>query len=322
MSARNEAMNRRSFTKKATATTAVAMLALTVSAPANAGLGDFFKEVVRRPVAVIKEPIKKTYDTVREPVEQVLEKTTGRRAEELIDSKKEKLERAVEKFRDDPIGYVVDLPGSVLADVCGAPALAYERTLRNQAGGRWKRLPQHLIDALRPKYDVNLDNVRYAERIKTANGDAQTYGNLIYFPTAVDLTDRSQLHWMLHELEHTVQYAHGGQKAEKVCEYQAKAIGKGFNHDAIDWERAADRKADFLLDFAYNVMIGGQDAARATRVANPGVLQRTVEPSPQPMLGTRCKTRRGIKRGYSMPIGSECFFDTRHGRRILGHIVR
>jgi len=130
----------------------------------------------------------------------------------------------------------------------------YEGHLHGQAAGRWKALPPQLIEAVQAAYSVDLNSVLYAEGMRTSNGDAQTFGRFIYFPTNIDLTDRNSLLWMLHELEHVVQYAGRKDRAAALCEYIAKSVGSGFQHDKIDWERAADAKADALIDRAYQIM--------------------------------------------------------------------
>jgi hypothetical protein len=69
---------------------------------------------------------------------------------------------------------------------------------------------------------------------------------------------------MLHELEHTVQFAGASYgQAGKLCEYAAKGIGT-LSYNQIDMERAADRKADSLIDTAYWVMNNGLPEGVAT----------------------------------------------------------
>jgi hypothetical protein len=180
-----------------------------------------------------------------DPVKQL----TGKNLTNLLKDKADKAARATEKFIDDPVGYAFSLPKSVLADICSAPIQYYEGTLAGQASGRWRNLPPLLIQVVQPYYVNDLSGVRYAEGIRTSNGEAQTFGKLLYFPRNLNLMSAQDMYWMLHELEHTSQYA-GSNEATKLCEYMAKSIGSGLQHDDIDWERAADRKADHVIDVA------------------------------------------------------------------------
>lgn len=183
---------------------------------------------------------------------------TGRTLKEHVERKIEKGRVAARKFVRDPAGYLTDLPGDLINDICSAPMQQYEGTLRGQARTRWKPLPRHFVAALQSEYSVDLTSIRYAENIRTSNGQAQTFGRYIYFPVRIELRDRDDLFWMLHELEHSVQFAgaRGGQSG-KLCEYAMKSVGAGFEHDRIDMERAADRKADYLVEYAWRVMDRG-----------------------------------------------------------------
>jgi len=188
---------------------------------------------------------------------------TGRTVKQHVERSGKKLERSAKKFADDPVDYILSRPESLLADLCAAVPRTYEGTLRGQVG-RWKELPPELIDAVQSQYAVNLRGIRYAENIRTSNGAAQCFGSSIYFPTRIDLRNRGDLFWMLHELEHSVQFQRSSYgKSGKLCEYMMKAAGSGFDHDSIDMERAADRKAEYLIDYANWVMSGGAIQQRA-----------------------------------------------------------
>lgn len=195
---------------------------------------------------------------------------TGRTVKQDVEHRIKKAGVAAHKFLNNPIKYLANLPASLVADLCSAPIQYYEGALRAQAGNGWKALPPILVTALQPYYSSNLEVVRYAEGIATADGSAQTFGRYIYFPTSVGLKDRSDLWRMLHELEHTTQFANATNgQAGKLCEYAAKAVGSGLDHDAIDMEQAADRKADYLLDYALYVMYNGlPPGATATNYAS------------------------------------------------------
>jgi hypothetical protein len=177
---------------------------------------------------------------------------TGKR----VDQHAQDFTNSMDKLRRRPLKYPVERMGEIVMDVCSSPLRAYEGGLRAQVRG-WRQLPPRLINALARHYpQVNLRDIRYAESISTAGGAAQTFERRIYFPTWLDFGNPSDVHWLLHELEHTVQYERRRGRSTMLCEYMAKAIGNGLRHDSIDMERAADRKADALLDLAYGALNG------------------------------------------------------------------
>ena len=186
---------------------------------------------------------------------------TGRSLKGQIDHHIDKLDHATQQFLHNPLKYTVSLPGKFMAGVCATVPNLYEGTLAGQVGN-WYSLPPELINAVQSQYSVDLSGVRYSKNIRTSNGDAQTFGNFIYFPYQVDLSNRDNLWVMLHELEHVVQYAHATSGSDGwICEYLGKAIGAGFQHDSMDMEQAADRKANYLIDFAYAAMSGAAQTA-------------------------------------------------------------
>lgn len=191
---------------------------------------------------------------------------TGRSLKGHIEHHSDKLQQSADKFFHNPVQYTLDLPQKVFAGACAAFPLGYEQGLRGSVS-IWHSLPPNLIQALQPHYSANLAGVRFAVDIATSNGQAQTFGNHIYFPSrGINLGSYGDMHWMLHELEHVVQYANSSWGTNgKLCEYLMKGVGAGFDHDAIDMERAAERKADALTPFALSVMQGrwGPPALRA-----------------------------------------------------------
>ncbi|WP_367278083.1 DUF4157 domain-containing protein [uncultured Roseobacter sp.] len=131
----------------------------------------------------------------------------------------------------------------------------YKNHLYNSADGRWKRLPSDLVrDAQRYYPEIDLANVSYAENIDTLHGQAITWHYNIFFPRRIDLRRAADLEWMLHELEHTVQYERRGGEQKFLSEYVMKAPGKvlerrNFNvHDYIDIERAAIVKGERVFE--------------------------------------------------------------------------
>lgn len=188
------------------------------------------------------------YDPVKE--------LTGRSLSTHIKRAADRTGNSISKFMHNPIDYTLERPVKILAQVCSTPAQTYETLLRGRSRS-WHTLPSELIDAVQPAYKVDLSEIRFATSAPTANGQAQTFGDTIYFPRKIDLRNRDDLRWMLHELEHSVQFANATYgKSGKLCEYVFKSVGTGFQHDSIDMERAADRKADALIDYAYAAMTG------------------------------------------------------------------
>lgn len=157
--------------------------------------------------------------------------------------------------------------------------LGYYNDLRSSASGHWKSLPDALISALEASgaYDtIDLSKVRYAENADTRpreKGNAITLAYEIFFPYDIDLLNsRDDVHWMLHELEHTIQYETAGGLTAFLVAYVAdivlSALGGVLNvianptraaeriqdmnidtiHDQMHLERAAEDKADDLID--------------------------------------------------------------------------
>lgn len=178
-----------------------------------------------------------------DPVRDLTGRTLKQHAERRID----RIQNSTEKFLHNPFDYTVNLPLKLMGEVCGAIPQNYEGYLHGQVG-TWWTLPPDLIAAVQRYYSVNLQGVRFAVNIRTSNGAAQTFGNSIYFPYAINFANPHDLRWMLHELEHVVQYSGSswGQSG-KLCEYMWKGITSGFDPNSHSMEQAADRKADFVM---------------------------------------------------------------------------
>lgn len=176
----------------------------------------------------------------------------------------------------------------------------YLKPMENQLNqaGRAKRLPQWLKDFCRPHYsNINLDSIRYGEDIQMMTiqpATAMKIGYDIYFPCPIDLElinlptagwdqQRERLKyftqsvaWILHEMEHTVQfYKAGGEKHLWVIKYVAQTgmflkLGPSDDsHDAIQLERDADAKAWSLYSEALKYF-------SRSRPTTPGTLYRGV----------------------------------------------
>lgn len=183
-----------------------------------------------------------------DPVREATGRTLKQHAKRAI----ERTGKSIEKFVNNPIEYALERPMRFFQETCAAPANVLRYNHQRQVKN-WERLPRALIQDVQRFYrGVNLDNVRFAENVKTINARAVTMGNLIYFRGRIDFRSDHDLWLVLHELEHTVQYR-GETRSAKLCEYTLKAFARGLNHDDIDWERAADRKANYVMDQLYQM---------------------------------------------------------------------
>ena len=147
---------------------------------------------------------------------------TGRTLKGHVERRLDRIENSTLKFLHNPVDYTMGLPEKLIADACAAPVRSYEGTLHGQVG-QWYQLPPGLIQAAQEFYSVNLAGVRFAVNIRTSNGAAQTFGKVIYFPRRINFADRGDVQWMLHELEHVVQYANSKWGSNgKLCEYMVR----------------------------------------------------------------------------------------------------
>ena len=126
----------------------------------------------------------------------------------------------------------------------------YKRHLFGQGRDRWQALPCALISIAQPHYpQIDLTRVRYADSVSTLHGGAIAWHYRVFFPWKVDLTRKTDLFVMLHELEHVVQYEVRGGEQAFLSEYIQKAItqatarGTWRVHANIDLEQAAQEKA-------------------------------------------------------------------------------
>ncbi|KAH0522834.1 hypothetical protein TsFJ059_006622 [Trichoderma semiorbis] len=150
-------------------------------------------------------------------------------------------------------------------------AKAYIAYVEAQARGKYKPLPQWLKLVLQELdvYGVDLRKTCYAEGINTLQEDnAITFGNNIHFPRTINLDQydnsaRDDVHWMLHELQHVVQYKKHGVTAF-VNEYLVQAgvgslehlqkLGKSWMsfvnkvHNGMPIEVEAENKANETID--------------------------------------------------------------------------
>lgn len=120
--------------------------------------------------------------------------------------------------------------------------------LHAQANNRWQKLPPKLKGVLRDYFKGNrhwplrydLDNVRFATRIQTLHGLAITFENNIFFPRDINLESRADVRLMIHELEHTMQYAARGGLGPFIANYivnSTEATAQVIAEGRIDFTR-------------------------------------------------------------------------------------
>jgi hypothetical protein len=149
---------------------------------------------------------------------------------------------------------------------------AYIEYIEAQARGKYKPLPLWLKLVLQEfdVYDVDLNKVCYAEGINTLQDDnAITLGNNIHFPRSINLDRydegaRGDIHWILHELQHVVQYKKLGGLTAFINKYLVQAgigsledlqkLGKSWMsfvnkvHASMPIEVEAESKANETID--------------------------------------------------------------------------
>jgi hypothetical protein len=134
----------------------------------------------------------------------------------------------------------------------------YQFFLHKQASGKYQKLPLELRQIIQPYYqEIDLQKVDYAENVDTVHGQGITIGYRIYFPRKINLDTYQDLRWMLHELQHVVQYKREGGELNFLKKYSKEAgkqifINKSFSiHDNIHLEQEADQVAYQVLDLVW-----------------------------------------------------------------------
>lgn len=219
---------------------------------------------------------------------------TGKR----LDEHHQSLANSADKFRRNPGKYAVNRAQEIAEDICAQPVRAYVAFVRHPGSGL-KPLPHNFISSAQPFYNVDLRNVRYSEGANVVNADALTDKGNIYVRGRINWNNPSNIYLMLHELEHVVQYSQrGGGRSRLQCEYALKSIGNGFQHDSIDMERAADRKANHVLR-AWNQ----QRYSTQRRYTRPQAAYVNYRPMP---LSNICRAGRYVAQVRPAPVGSQC----------------
>ena len=189
-------------------------------------------ESVTKPIGAITNPIKDALKPITKPINNVLVS--------IDPTNKNSNLRAL--FRDVDRLVLTPVAG-ILESIWLSPYLAaYLQSLELQINdGRAKHLPPWLKHLIYTRYpNVQIDKVRYGENIKMATiqpGTAMTIGYNIYFPGSINLDPAKiittyaggwdlarDVHWILHELEHIVQFhqfrhrqVHMGNQIPRIC---------------------------------------------------------------------------------------------------------
>ncbi len=162
--------------------------------------------------------------------------------------------------------FVRGLIDAAIAPGVGVIVGAYFLYLETQAEGKLKPIPDPLRSWLQPHYNIGLNEIYYAENIDTVHGQAITVEDHIYFPSAVNLSKCDDACWIMHEIEHSVQYRTMGGKVPFVAKYAAQIATniiqtQSFDvHDVLDIEADADAKADGLKN---------EICTKLAQIANP-----------------------------------------------------
>ena len=206
-----------------------------------------------------------------------IEDLTGQRLDQHIDQGVEILTgREPDEIRDQALEDLENLPES-WSNCLSRPSQCAEEQIRRipyyaiwpiieryrahlfrQADGRWRRIPEDIIVAAQRYYEVSLNDVYYAENIDTIHGAAVAWHNSLFFPRSVDFYEWSDLRWLLHELEHVVQYERRGGEQEFLSEYVMRIPLEIIENQTFDvhrfhnLEEDAINKANSILEAVYS----------------------------------------------------------------------
>ncbi len=199
--------------------------------------GDYVEGIIKAPVGMVT-------DTVR---------ATGRAADGAVKGDFAEVGRAL---------------GEIGTRIVTAPLLVttgvrvYKDTLCGRADRNgWETLPRDLVNILREHYAIDFSRIRYATRIDTEHGQAITLDHDIFFPSKINLKDYSDLHWMLHELEHVRQFEVSPGFETFLVRYGLDGLMHRGRHDDMTLEKEADDKANSIIRSVYERYVG--DAAHS-----------------------------------------------------------
>lgn len=221
------------------------------------------------------------------------------------DRERKRLIRNVERELNktpEAIAACLENVGRCVKEVLSAPIAtlvqAYLEGLYRQAEGKTFSFSEEFIEMVQPYYpEIDLDGVAYASDINTGHGMTLAYCDRIFYAGNGNVwRSKAYLHHALHEIEHLVQCQKRGRRVF-LTEYILKGLvdfshGRWNVHDAHDFERAAEAKADLLTDKLWKKIKNGEVDIPPQSSA-PVVRTRETENVPQ--------TRRNIPNGNYLP---------------------
>lgn len=179
---------------------------------------------------------------------------------------------------------------------------AYIDGLYRQSEGRSYPLSKEFIALAQPYYSVDLKSITWAFNIDTGSGMSVSYCDRIFFAgTYSPWESSSNLHHVLHELEHTVQCQARG-KRTYLAEYVLKVgmdvlkTGRLDVHDIHDYEVAADAKANQATSPIWAQIENGADRPDPVNTGTSGTMTANItDPIPAPEQERRfCQTQFGF----------------------------
>lgn len=211
------------------------------------------------------------------------------------------------------INNVPQCANEIISAPLAAPVQAYIEGLYRQSEGRTYPFSPEFIALAQPYFSVDLKGITWANDINTGTGMSVSYCDRIFFAGHGNLwEDQNELHYVLHELEHTVQCQGRGKRtylAEYVLKVGIDVLKAGhFNvHDINDYEIAAEAKANQITDILWNKI-------QNRTVSVPG---SSAPMPPQTMVPVRfCQTQMGTCSlpPAMLPMGSPCFCNGPYGQ--------
>ncbi|GAB3357910.1 MULTISPECIES: hypothetical protein [Giesbergeria] len=209
------------------------------------------------------------------------------------------------------LGNIPQCASEIVSAPLVLPVQAYIDGLYRQSEGRTHSFSPEFVALAQQYFSVDLSRITFADDINTGSGMSVSYCDRIFFVRHGNLwQDRSELHHVLHELEHTVQCQNRG-KRTYLAEYVLKAgldvVKKGrFDvHDVHDFEVAAEAKANQVTDILWNKIRSGTVAAPGSPMITPQYQPQPYTPFPSQQNGDVCVTQVNSCKWVG-PVGWNC----------------
>jgi hypothetical protein len=268
---------------------------------------------------------------VPKPVEDI--KAEADRLLENVRREVENTPQAIQECLGDPNKCVMEIISAPLA----APVQAYIDGLYRQSEGRTYPFSKEFVALAQPYFSVDLGKLTWANDIDTGSGMSVSYCDRIFFANHNSLwNSQSELHHVLHEIEHTVQCQARG-KRTYLAEYVLKVgmdvlkTGRFDVHDMHDYERAANAKADQATAPIWAQIENGAPQPPPIYVQGPAPIPGPIQvsgpgPIPQPMTAPMnpvrfCQTQMLTCQipPAMAPMGTPCFCVLPNGQQIWGN---